>query len=617
MQMNIKILAFSIITTSLFGQSYESSYSGEQLELIEQMFNKECGGTKSYCDCIISAITTNISFKDLRNEESIPEINKLIRSCQEEYKHFPYDPDNSPDLSISSILEFNNRSDSTVYEEDTVKLYYIVENNGTFTAYKPSLILELKGSEMNEIQYPKRIDLADLLPDDSIRGVVEIVASSIGSSNPLTIGIDVIDGNNYRSNKEILETRQISSANENKSVFFRPVRRQSDGRRYSVDFAYTNTGKVPLRYPLITFELEQGVRVTPDDWIKMSEDQSSKFEIDVSLCKVDGATDKLDLYPGEVISGNFQFSLGEGFKKSSVTLTSEFSSYDWIHTQQNEIPVTSTFTDQIVNVSSSSSTPKEYIRTSPVDNIDLLSKPKDNHFAVIIGNENYSSTGVDPVAGASYDAQVFRLYSKNMFGVPEKNIEFIIDGSANQMSKAIDDVISKAKNRESPVVYFYYAGHGWPSETNNEPLLIPADIGPRQIESALKLNTIMTDFRQDGDLELLAFVDACYASEEFSKATRTFVRGIKTPLVAGKQILFSAVSNDQEANTHITGHGVFTYYLLEALRENKNITVGQLSSLLKKNVVDYVIDEGKKKQEPTIHIGDALKEKSDKWPIKK
>ena len=68
MQMNIKILAFSIITTSLFGQSYESSYSGEQLELIEQMFNKECGGTKSYCDCIISAITTNISFKDLRNE---------------------------------------------------------------------------------------------------------------------------------------------------------------------------------------------------------------------------------------------------------------------------------------------------------------------------------------------------------------------------------------------------------------------------------------------------------------------------------------------------------------------------------------------------------------------
>ena len=186
------------------------------------------------------------------------------------------------------------------------------------------------------------------------------------------------------------------------------------------------------------------------------------------------------------------------------------------------------------------------------------------------------------------------------------------------MQEAITNTLKRARQRNSPVVYFYYAGHGWPTPDTQEPLLIPADIGPNQLESALKLNEIMATFRQDEDLEMLAFVDACYASEKFSQDTRTFVLEVEEPLVQGKQVLFSAVSADQEANEHEeSGHGVFTYYLLKALKEDPNCSIDELQNILGREVVDYTTAKGQKDQEPSVHIAPEIKSKSNKWPVRK
>ena len=303
-----------------------------------------------------------------------------------------------------------------------------------------------------------------------------------------------------------------------------------------------------------------------------------------------------------------------------MKLFSEFEDVEgWKYLHEYVIPVNNTSSNQVVNIQRVPSSQSSYIALTEVDDVPIYSDPKDNHFAVIIGNEKYTNSGVVAnVAGAEHDAEVFQRYSTNILGVPKDNIEYTTNASAAQMDDAIDRVIKRAKQRTSPVVYFYFAGHGWPAPETNQPLLIPADIGPSQIESALNLNDIMGLFRQDEDLELLAFIDACYASEKFSENTRRFKRVINTPLVKGKQILFSAVSSKQEANTHEeSGHGVFTYYLLKALKENKNITVEELSAILKKDVVDYVVNRGQKDQEPSVHIAPEIKSKSNKWRIVK
>ena len=144
------------------------------------------------------------------------------------------------------------------------------------------------------------------------------------------------------------------------------------------------------------------------------------------------------------------------------------------------------------------------------------------------------------------------------------------------------------------------------------------DVGINQLDDALNLNNIMASFREIDDAELLAFVDACYASEKFSDNTRTLVRKIKVPLVKGNQVLFSAVSKEQEANKHEeSAHGVFTYYLLETLKEEKNLSVDKLQREIRKKVVNYTTKKGQKEQNPSVHIDPDIKSKSDKWPVRK
>lgn len=613
------LLIFSCALFSVNAQSYANGYSPERVSMIEELFNKSCNGTQTYCDCITSNVMSSIPFNKLRDPESTESINTIIRACQEQYKQFPYDPSRPPKIQVSSYVTFNSRADSTLFEGDTLELNYSIINEGIGTAYVPALVIDINGPAGNYLDYKKRIQLnSDLEPLDRVDGVVTIVPERLLEDDTLSISYEVIEGNKWSSNKEIINLWSIASLDENKSVSFIP-KSEFDGVRYTVDFSYKNIGTVPLRYPRLDFALEQGARVSASPWINLSRSALHKFDFDPSTYPKSGVSVASVIYPGEVIYGDFQFTLEQGFENNSIQLTSTFIEEDlWKDEKTFEISVNSTSSDQIVNVQRLSSSQTSFIALDPVDNIKQSSSPQDNHFAVIIGNENYTSTNARNVDFAVRDAQVFKLYSTNILGVPQDNVELVTNGSAVQMAAAINSVIKRAKQRDEPVVYFYYAGHGWPTPDTQEPLLVPADIGPNQLSSAMKLNEIMASFRQDEDLELLAFVDACYASEKFSEDTRTFVIEIKEPLVKGKQVLFSAVSAKQEANKHEeSGHGVFTYYLLKSLKDNPKITIEELNEALGREVVDYVVKKGQKEQTPSVHIAPEIKSQSNRWRIRK
>ena len=184
----------------------------------------------------------------------------------------------------------------------------------------------------------------------------------------------------------------------------------------------------------------------------------------------------------------------------------------------------------------------------------------------------------------------------------------------NEALRKTSNIVEQVKD---PQVYFYYAGHGWPSE-DQEPLLIPTDISVNQLENAIKLNEVTKLFRRNTNTQMIAFVDACYASESFAKKTRSLVIEIKEPLVSGEQILFSAVSQNQEANSHEESkHGVFTYYLLEALKDKGGkITIEELDQRLRENVTKYVNSKsGLKTQVPTVHVPFKLEQNISKWRI--
>ena len=606
----------SLLSLGLNAQSYAAGYTTERVEMIEQLFNQDCNGTQTYCDCIVSGVTSTIPFNKLRDSESLEQINKIIRGCQVKYKQFPYDPSRPPKLLVNSSVTFNDRSDSTLFENDTLRLNYSIVNEGIGTAYVPSLIVSIEGPAGNDINYKKRVEFPDMEPLDRQTGTLDIIPETLLMDDTLSISYEVIEGNKWPSNKEIINLWSVASSDENKSVSFIP-KSDFDEVRYTVEFMYKNIGKVPLRYPKMNFELEPGARVSSSQWISLSKN-TYEFDFDPLTYPKSGKLIAKTIYPGEIIYGDFQFTLEQGFDKSYIQLKAKFNEESWSDLKTFDIPVNSTAINQVVSVQRVSSTQSSFIALTPIDNIEPISAPKDHHFAVIIGNTNYSSKNVREVVYAVRDAQAFKKYSTNILGVPEKNVTLLTNGTSVQMQEAITNTLKRARQRNSPVVYFYYAGHGWPTPDTQEPLLIPADIGPNQLESALKLNEIMATFRQDEDLEMLAFVDACYASEKFSQDTRTFVLEVEEPLVQGKQVLFSAVSADQEANEHEeSGHGVFTYYLLKALKEDPNCSIDELQNILGREVVDYTTAKGQKDQEPSVHIAPEIKSKSNKWPVRK
>ena len=618
MQKNSILLIFSFLTLTVNSQSLAAGYTTEQVTLIEELFNKGCQGTQTFCDCIVSGVITSIPFNKVRNEESFPEINIIIRGCQEKFKQFPYDPSRPPQLNVNSNITFNHRSNSTLFENDTLLLNYSIINEGIGKAYAPSLIIDISGPSGNYINYKRRVEFADMDPLKRETGSISIVPETLINDDTLSITYEVIEGNKWRSNKEIIKLWSVASLSDSKRISFIP-KSDFDGIRYTVEFSFKNIGTVPIRSPYAHFILEEGARVSNSDWISLSQDKRYEFDFDPATYPKSSIDLASVIYPGEAIYGDFQFTIEQGFEKKDIELTSTFiGDNGWKHKKSFKIPVNSTTNNQAVTVQRMASTQSTFISLADIDEVSKTSDPKDNHFAVIIGNENYTSNNVISVDYAVRDAQVFRHYSTNIFGVPDDHIEFVTNASSVQMQAAISSVLKRAQQRESPVVYFYYAGHGWPTPDTQEPLLVPADIGPNQLESALKLNEIMAEFRQDDDLELMAFIDACYASDKFSEATRSFVIEVEEPLVKGKQVLFSAVSAKQEANKHEeSGHGVFTYYLMKILKENPKITIDGLHELLGRDVVDYVVKKGQKEQTPSVHIANEIKSQSDKWRIRK
>ena len=121
--------------------------------------------------------------------------------------------------------------------------------------------------------------------------------------------------------------------------------------------------------------------------------------------------------------------------------------------------------------------PSQYVfkKNSDIDkNIPISHIKNENVFALIIGNEDYSSFQLDlsnevNVDYARNDASAFKEYAINLMGIPEENIIFMLDATTGKMNQGIAKAnrILKATNGKAEM-FVYYAGHGLPDENTKE-----------------------------------------------------------------------------------------------------------------------------------------------------
>ncbi|MFO7789400.1 MAG: caspase family protein [Bacteroidota bacterium] len=300
--------------------------------------------------------------------------------------------------------------------------------------------------------------------------------------------------------------------------------------------------------------------------------------------------------------------------------------------EQIEVPVA-----DIANMEEQSSGQQQNNASIPAEttNIGLSDVDKDipvsrvnkkNTYALIIGNEDYSSyqRGLNSETDVDYavnDATVFKKYATNTLGINEDNIYFLTDATAATMARYIElvsKIVSKIPGSE---LVFYYAGHGFPDENEKIPYLIPVDVNATNLSSAIKLSEVYKQFSETGAEKVTVFLDACFSGggrKEGLLAARSVKIKPKETAISGNMIIYTASSGEQSSLPYKEKqHGMFTYYLLKKLQSTEgNVTHGELAGYLKQKVSVSSLRVNEKEQDPTVNVSDDIKDTWENWKFR-
>jgi len=255
--------------------------------------------------------------------------------------------------------------------------------------------------------------------------------------------------------------------------------------------------------------------------------------------------------------------------------------------------------------------------TSDVDhNIPLNTVKHPNRYAIIIGNEDYSSfqSGLNSESNVPYavaDAISFQTYCLSVLGVKNENVFLLTNATSAQMTREIDRVLKIiSKNPADAELLFFYAGHGYP-DSENEPFIIPVDVTARSLKNGIKLHELYTRFADLNMARVTVFLDACFSGGG-RDAGLLAARAVRvTPVegaLKGNLVIFAATESDQMALPYREKqHGMFTYFLLKKLQETKgNVTYKDLNDYLRQNVSLYSLRINKAEQDPVVKFAIKL-----------
>jgi len=253
-------------------------------------------------------------------------------------------------------------------------------------------------------------------------------------------------------------------------------------------------------------------------------------------------------------------------------------------------------------------------KVSAIDtNIPLTTRKKTKSFALVIGNEDYSTFQPDlnsevNVDYAVNDAKVFKEYLNKTIGIPNENIFLYTNATAGQMKQAISKMekLAKAYNGEAELIFFF-AGHGLPDEVSHESYIMPVDISGNTIQYAIKLGDVYQQLSANPTKRILVFLDACFSGGARNEGLVT-LRGVKVrpkeEYIRENMVVYASSSGTQASMSFDEEqHGLFTYFLLKKLNETKgNVSIDELGKYLETEVNRKSILLKNRDQKPQMKI---------------
>jgi len=305
------------------------------------------------------------------------------------------------------------------------------------------------------------------------------------------------------------------------------------------------------------------------------------------------------IFNGEVMSGAGKAITVVG--KGSSMRERRFSRAVTLHEGSNRLGVRAWDTDGL-----------EASRTIEV----TYSKPKGKLYVAVIGISDYS--GVQKLKYAVNDARSFAEYIREQLGVPAENVFTLYDTEATALAvrTLLGTTLARKAGKEGSVI-IYFSGHGAvePDETSPDSdalqkYLLPVDADSKNLfATALSMDTIATIFQRLKAQRVVFLADTCYSGAAGGKTVAT---GLYRATIAddflrrlakgrGRVVVTASGPNELALEKDELGHGVFTYYLLEALKGAADNDGDGLVSLLEayQYVARQVPEETGQTQTPT------------------
>lgn len=238
-------------------------------------------------------------------------------------------------------------------------------------------------------------------------------------------------------------------------------------------------------------------------------------------------------------------------------------------------------------------------------NIPAAGHSNSKTFALVVANENYRRECQVPFA--ANDGRIFAEYLKKTLGLPDDNVQLVVDGSLNDLKFGLNKLsqICGAFPEEASVIV-YYAGHGIPDESSKDAYLLPVDGYGSDPTTGYSLRDLYASLAAMPSKQTTVFLDACFSGSERGGNMMQSARGVrikpKAPAVDGNVIVLSATMDDETAYPYETeGHGMFTYFLLKKLQETKgDVKLGELADYIITKVKQTSILKNDKIQTPTV-----------------
>jgi uncharacterized caspase-like protein len=261
---------------------------------------------------------------------------------------------------------------------------------------------------------------------------------------------------------------------------------------------------------------------------------------------------------------------------------------------------------------------------SDVDrNIPENSRKYSNRYALIIGNEDYSTyqTSLSKESNVAYarnDAKTMNEYFNLTLGIPNENIDLHFDATAGRMNQSIDRLSKIIKNSAGNAeIFVYYAGHGLPDE-NKEPYLIPVDITGANVQGGLRLFDFYKKLTEFPSSRVTVILDACFSGAARGRELLA-MRGVRIKAneleLSGNLVVYTASSGEQGSLPYEEKkHGIFTYHLLKKLQEsNGDISYSGMHDHLKQQVSLNSVLINSKEQNPQLLYSPEVTSKLVQW----